>query len=854
MIAAYSAVARAAPAAVVFNAALVSPGIDPLRFADGNPVDPGRYSVDVFVNGRMLRRSEMQVALREQAGVQRTVILVPVGLLRAARVEPERIEAAVQATGAAAPAPITDDTLVQVDLLDDAASAVFDVNEYRLNLSLPQIVQQQAPRGYVDPAQWDPGTSGLLLNYVSSFYHGTGRGQSSDSAYVGLRAGFNLGLWQYRNTSSLSWRDGEQPRFDSTSNYLQRVLPGLMSVLRLGDTQSSARFFSSMAMTGAVLASDDRMLPDSQRGYAPVVRGVARSNARVTVRQRDSILYQTTVAPGAFEINDLYPTGYGGDLQVTIDEADGSQQRFRVPYAALPELIRPGQSRFELAAGRLKDEWLIDPPLFGEAVYQRGISNALTASVGAQAGEGGYLSGVTGLAYNTGWGALSSDVTVSHMLLDGEARDGWSWRVAFSKYLQQTGTNLSLAAYRYSSSGFSSLRDAAYLQQASQTGRTARPAGEASTVNQRHSLQLYLNQTIGKNGSLYASGSLSDYWGASGTGGSVQIGYSETIGGINYSVNLSRSYDVALGESVNQVYVGLSIPLGSAASAVPLLNTAVTHDDRGNTGVQANLSGMMPSDTSLSYSAFATANASDGGERNSSVGGSLSRTTRAGLLQASASYGGGYTQASVGMSGSMLAHSGGLTFGQYTGDTVGLIEAEGAEGATVDSRSQVVVDGNGYAIVPSLSPYRENEIALNPRNASDEVELLDASRRVVPYDGAVVKLQYATQVGKPTLLVLLLDDTRVPLGALARDAAGRMLGIVGGEGRLLLRDLPATGTVSLHWGERGEQQCRFELATLRQPGAAPADSGGMPIHAVRCTSPSTASSLPVLPEQVAPDV
>uniref|UniRef100_UPI0013C2EB8E fimbria/pilus outer membrane usher protein n=1 Tax=Klebsiella quasipneumoniae TaxID=1463165 RepID=UPI0013C2EB8E len=94
------------------------------------------------------------------------------------------------------------------------------------------------------------------------------------------------------------------------------------------------------------------MLPDSQRGYAPVVRGVAKSNARVTVLQGKSTLYETTVAPGPFAINDLYATNYAGDLTVVVTEADGSVSTFTVPFAAVPESIRPGQSRYSAIVGR----------------------------------------------------------------------------------------------------------------------------------------------------------------------------------------------------------------------------------------------------------------------------------------------------------------------------------------------------------------------------------------------------------------------------------------------------------------------------------------------------------------------
>ncbi len=54
------------------------------------------------------------------------------------------------------------------------------------------------------------------------------------------------------------------------------------------------------------LKSDSDMLPDSER-LCPIIRGSAHSNAQVVVRQNGYIIYQNTVAPGAFEINDLYP-------------------------------------------------------------------------------------------------------------------------------------------------------------------------------------------------------------------------------------------------------------------------------------------------------------------------------------------------------------------------------------------------------------------------------------------------------------------------------------------------------------------------------------------------------------------
>lgn len=73
------------------------------------------------------------------------------------------------------------------------------------------------------------------------------------------------------------------------------------------------------------------MLPDSQKGFAPVIHGIARGTAQVSIRQNGYEIYQSTVPPGPFTIDDLYAAGNGGDLQVTIKEADGSRRVFSVP-------------------------------------------------------------------------------------------------------------------------------------------------------------------------------------------------------------------------------------------------------------------------------------------------------------------------------------------------------------------------------------------------------------------------------------------------------------------------------------------------------------------------------------------
>lgn len=44
--------------------------------------------------------------------------------------------------------------------------------------------------------------------------------------------------------------------------------------------------------------------------------------------------------------------GGGADLDVSVKEADGSVTTYLVPYAAVPNMLQPGVSKYDFAAGR----------------------------------------------------------------------------------------------------------------------------------------------------------------------------------------------------------------------------------------------------------------------------------------------------------------------------------------------------------------------------------------------------------------------------------------------------------------------------------------------------------------------
>lgn len=47
-----------------------------------------------------------------------------------------------------------------------------------------------------------------------------------------------------------------------------------------------------------MLGSDENMVPYNQREFAPVVRGIARTQARIEVRQNGYLIQSRIVSPG----------------------------------------------------------------------------------------------------------------------------------------------------------------------------------------------------------------------------------------------------------------------------------------------------------------------------------------------------------------------------------------------------------------------------------------------------------------------------------------------------------------------------------------------------------------------------
>jgi outer membrane usher protein len=821
------------------------------RFEHGNPVLPGSYNADIFLNNVWVGRSDVRfVAPAPNASATACVdrhLLDQLGL-HPAKLSPGTL------AGLSDPK-----ACVSIGSIITGATMTFDMSQLRIDISVPQAYMGQVARGYVSPEYWDAGVPAALLNYNFNSYRSSSAGQTQTTAYLGINSGLNIGHWQFREDATVNWQSATintpaRRRWQNIDTYVQRDITSLRARLTLGDSFTDGAVFDSYGIRGVQLGTDDRMLPQSLQGYAPVVRGVAQTNAKVTVRQNGVVIYETTVSPGPFSLKDLYPTGYGGNLQVTVTEADGHVSTFAVPYASVAQLLRPGITRFDIAAGQLRDADIHDKPAVLQATVQHGFNNLLTGYAGI-AGSEGYAALLAGAAINTRYGAFAMDVTQANAHIPGYAtQSGQSVRLTYSKIIPSTQTTLSVATYRYSTGGFLSLTQAEQARDYAQRGINAfdivtqatvptidgvpaqsvlTPAqqaaltGSAFTNNpilsttgvqrQRSAFTLSLNQPLGHNGgSIYANVSASDYWNRRGNDTQFQVGYNNHFHQLVYSLSATRSVD-PLGRYDNEYFVSVSLPLGRNTHS-PTFTLNLSHDQQSGAQDQAMINGTLGSVNQFNYSATAS-HSGDGGGNAGSV--NVGYRSPYAVFNASYGDGAGYSQASFNASGSVIAHSGGVTLGQPLGDTVGIVYLPNAAGAHLNNAPGARVDRFGYAVVPYLTPYQLNTIQIDPKGLPLDVQLDSTSAQVVPYSGAVVMLKFKTRSGRTIIVQAHFKNGQpLPFGAEVFNETGVSLGVVGQGGQVLVRGVDQAGTLTARWQDDSgaDLSCSFPYKASNHAG------------------------------------
>ncbi|EMV7410218.1 fimbrial biogenesis outer membrane usher protein [Enterobacter soli] len=683
------------------------------------------------------------------------------------------------------------------------ASSALDFSKMTLNLSIPQAGLVSNAEDYIDPSRWNDGVPVMFSDYAfSGTRHNDDAQNTTTSQYLNLRSGANLGGWRLRNYSTWS-KTQDAAHWSTINTYIQHDIDALKAQFTAGENSTRGEVFDSLQYRGVNIASDEEMLPYSLRGYAPVIRGIASSSAEVSVRQNGYLIYQQSVAPGAFEIHDLYSTTNSGDLEVTVKEADGSEHHFTQPYSSIAVMQRPGHLKYEVTAARYRADSGSGQkePTFvqGSAIY--GLNNIMTLFGGVTASED-YQAVNSGAGIALGaLGSLSADVTVAKTRLDNdEESTGQSYRLLYTGKVDATETNFTLGSYRYSTAGYYSFAEA-----------NQQYAGNENDwlyqYNKRSRLQASISQSL-FGCSFYLNGYQQDYWGSSRKERNLSAGVNTVVDGV--SLHMAYTYSKASDDSSDRMFsFGFSVPLSKwlprAWSSYSLSNSK-----KGYTRQNLGVSGTLLDDERLSYSLQQSHANHDAGDSSSLYGSYRSQyaNLNAGYYYSSDNS----QQLSYGASGAIVAHPNGITLAQPLGDQFAIVSASGAAGVRFKNQRGVRTDWQGNAVIPSLTPYQENRIRIDTTSLPRDVDTSDTSITVVPSRNAAVTASFDTHVGYRALITLIRQDGRnVPFGAIATEKTSGMTGIVDDTGTLYLTGISKNAELGIVWGDTRDQRCTASI-------------------------------------------
>lgn len=785
-----------------FNPALVSGGgaeTDLSVFSKGSQL-PGIYPVDILLNGSLIdSRSVLFTLMHDKDGRQELVPSLTRQVLSGygVRMKHFRVLDNEHRTG--------NFDLSQIP----GAKTDFHFNEQSLHISIPQIYLKPGFKGIAPRKLWDDGIPAFIMNYRAGSSQSVIRGSAGRKyhySWLQLRPGVNVGAWRLRSVTSWEQTKCKPGHWQFMTTYLERGISDMNSRLMLGERYTPSEIFDSVPFRGVMLASDDRMVPSSQYLFAPVIRGVARTQARIEVKQNGYTVYNQVVAPGPFALTDFNPTGAGGDFQVTVWEADGASQVFTVPFQTPAIAVKEGYLRYSMMAGQYRSsDRRVDSAPVMEATAMYGLPYGFTLYGGIQAARR-YQSSAAGAGLSMGlWGALSIDVTLSRGQLAGQNTvNGQSWRMRYSKEIAATSTTLSLVNSRFSQ------RDCFTLAETLDSWRRDGIAADMSRKRMKSRTSLSISQGMGKWGYLNAGAYQDTYWNSGLRGSRFNAGYSVPLRDMTLSLNWTVNQDADRHRQDHIVTLWLSVPLNKWVGGDTRASYYYTRSSTGKASHSAVLNGNA-FDQRFSWNVDQRYTAGDAESRNNGDV-SLGWTGNYGHISGDYSYDRNYQQRSLGLDGGLIVHHHGLTFTQTLGETNALIEAKGASGVKVSGFPGIKTDYRGYTAQPWLNPYHENTLSLDPVTLPSDVEVSITDSKVMPTAGAVIPAKFKTTIGAKAIITILLPDgKKAPFGSVvSSDSDSVSQGIIDGNGKVYLSGLPIGGILIVKQKNR-PLKCDYHL-------------------------------------------
>lgn len=668
-----------------------------------------------------------------------------------------------------------------------------NLSKNRVDFYIPQVYLEYNSQFWTPPKYWDYGVNGFIFDYgmhLQRIHDSQDFDKSSFSSY-GL-TGINVKDWRLRlrwqgqyNQENKSKVNTSNSSFEINNIYAYKTLPSLGAKLMLGELNSHGSIFEGVDFTGISLESDDSLLPPDLRGYAPEIVGHAKTDAKVIVTNSSGqIVYQTQVASGSFRIRDI-SSSIRGQLNVRVEEQDGSFHEFTVNTASIPYLSRPGSVRYKFNAGKAKDVTDgQDAPIFVSSEFSWGVSNGWSVFGGGIMSDGYY-------ALNLGFGrdlldfgTISFDITESYAQLDSVDKHGNSYRINYSKTFEEYNSEVAFAGYRFSDMDYMNMQD--YIKYKHIKDIYIGNSKELYTV-------LFDKQFKDERLTAFANYDHQTYWnGVESDRVSLNLTKEfDALGVYDISASLSAYHERQSAIDDNGFYLNFSIPLGNQSSL--------------RYGFSSN-GGSLEHDVSFSRVVNDRSNyvvSASSSPRGENISGFYNYLADDAALTAYMSHmSGGRTTASLNITGGITATSDGASLHRIgrMGGTRIMVDTDGVKNVPIRSGDGIVgTNKYGMAVIGDIPSGSRHQTAVDVNHLSDDVEPLGSPvLSSVMDDGAIGYRKFEMLSGSKLLLELKMSDgDYIPFAYEVYNDKNQLLGMVGDGGMTYLVGLHANDRLSV---------------------------------------------------------
>lgn len=465
---------------------------------------------------------------------------------------------------------------------------------------------------------------------------------------------------------------------------------------------------------------------------------------------------------------------------------------------------REGYLAYSVAGGEYRAyDSSVNKTKFGQATFIYGLPYSITAYGGSQLSKD-YQSYSVGVGKNIGiFGAFSIDVTHAHSTLnDGMKDQGQSYRFRYNKNVNNLGTNIALAGYRYSTNGFYSL---------SEVFNNFRREGSTSDIERRrHRAEITINQNLGEGYGSLAVGYIKEgYWNSQRKTQSATVGYHNSWKGMSYGLNYTYNkntnrYSSILGDRAQNdkehlLAFSISVPFTVFDDTFYYnfnINSSNRNASTGSVGISAT-----QLDNRLNWSAqqgFTNKDQGTSGNVNASYKG------QQGDISGGYSYSTDNHSFYYGINGSVVAHSNGVVLGQQLGETAAIIDIPNAGNVAILNQAGVRTNNTGYALVPYVTPYHKNTLEIDTLLLPDNTEIALTSQTISPSRGALVKADFSANVGYRVLMTVnFANNQPVPFGAQVIFKDNNQLNsVIGNDGEVYLSGIEKQGNFEVKYNNQ----------------------------------------------------